>query len=152
MDLVIDVGNTNIVCGFFNSNKGDYRLKHFFRMSTPHLTTTDEFSARFNSLLAFHKLNDTAIEKAIFSSVVPSINHNITKMTNLYFNLDIIELGHSHFKEMAIEYDNPADLGQDRLLNVVASAKLYGTPCIVVDYGTAITLDVLSKDHRFMGG
>ncbi len=152
MNLTIDVGNTNIVCGFFDDKKDNYELKHFFRMSTPQLTTTDEFSSNFNNLLKFHKLDSIRIKKAILSSVVPSINHNITKMMNLYFNLNIIELNQYHFEELSVNYDKPSDIGIDRLINLTASGKLYGRPSIVVDYGTAITVDVLSASNQFLGG
>lgn len=152
MDLVIDVGNTNIVCGFFNQTRGDYELKHFFRLSTPHLTTTDEFSATFNSLLIFHKLTTVSIDRVIMSSVVPSINHNITKMMNLYFDLDVIELNTKHFSNITIRYDKHTDMGLDRIVNLIATATLYGKPCIVVDYGTAITVDALSAESVFLGG
>ena len=152
MHLVIDVGNTNIVFGFFDNQKGNYHLKHFFRMSTPQITTTDEFSSNFSNLLRFHKLEETPIHRTILSSVVPSINHNITKMMNLYFNLEVIELNKNHFKKVSIAYDKPSNVGIDRLINVTACSKLYGRPCIVVDYGTAITIDVLSVDSIFLGG
>ena len=152
MDLAIDVGNTTIMFGFFDSKKGNYDVKHFFRMSTPTLTTTDEFSTHFNGLLKFHRLDNIAINKSILSSVVPSINHNITKMMNLYFNCDVIELDKSHFKKMSIDYNTPSDVGIDRLVNVTAAKELYGVPAIVIDYGTAITIDVLSKDNVFLGG
>ena len=152
MNLTIDLGNTNIVCGFFGEEKGNYELKHFFRMSTPQLITTDEFSSNFYNLLRFHKLSNIPIKKAILSSVVPSINHNITKMMNLYFNLDIIELNRHHFSELSLDYDKPSDVGIDRLINLTAAGELYGKPAIVVDYGTAITVDVLSENNHFLGG
>ena len=152
MDLVIDVGNSNIVCGFFNEKKGDYRLIKSFRMSTPTIMTTDELSVNFKGMLTFNGLENIKIGRVMLSSVVPSINHNFSKMLDLYFGVELVEITYKFFKDFIIDYDKPTDMGMDRLVNLKAASVLYGTPCVVVDYGTAITIDACGEDHSFKGG
>ena len=150
--LVFDVGNSNIVVGFFEAAKASYHPKAFFKMSTPPDMTTDEFSVQFFNLLKFHRLDQQHIEKAMFSSVVPSLNHNITKMMNLHFDLDITQASKDYLNGWKLHYDKPGDLGMDRLINLKAAATLFGMPTIVIDYGTAITIDALNQGHEFLGG
>ena len=152
LHLVIDVGNTNIDFGFFEAEKGAHRIHKAFRMSTPKIATTDEFSVTFSNMLTFNKLEKIRIEKAIFCSVVPSINHNITKMMNLYFDLEVIEVNNNLIDSITVNYENPDDIGMDRLVNLKAASHLHGLPCLVIDYGTAVTIDALDGDGKFLGG
>jgi type III pantothenate kinase len=152
MILVLDVGNSNIVCGVFNDKKGDYALETTFRMSTLKNVTTDEYGIKLQSMLQSHGIKPKQITAAIFSSVVPSVNHNITKLMNVYFKKDIVLLNRTHFSDFSIHYDTPDDLGMDRLVNLKAAATLYGMPAMVVDFGTAVTIDVLDREKTYVGG
>jgi len=152
MHLVIDVGNTNIECGVFPAEKGAFDLKASFRLSTPKIITTDELAANLRSLLHYNGINHAHLTRAVFSSVVPPLNHNITKMMDSYFGLPITRITHQHFLDFTVQYEPATDVGIDRLVNIQAALALYGAPALVVDFGTATTLDVLTDDRRYIGG
>jgi len=152
MHLVIDVGNTNIVCGVFNAAPQDYRLKCTFRIGTNLDITTDELGVAMRNMLYFNNIDAHGITHAIFASVVPPINHNITKMMVLYFKKNIIELNRDKLPAVDIRYNTPEDVGMDRIINVRAAAKLYGVPAVIADYGTATTIDIIDAENTYIGG
>ena len=153
MDIVFDIGNSNIVCGIFSSEKGNYNIIKSFRLLTPSSqTTTDELAITIKSMLEHNEIEINNIKKSIFCSVVPSINHNLTKLMNLYFNLYIKQVKHADFNSLNINYNNINHLGIDRLTNIKAGEKLYGFPTIVIDFGTATTIDVVDEKLNYLGG
>lgn len=152
MHLVIDVGNTNIECGVFGAAKGAFDLLASFRLSTPRVTTTDEMAVEVREMLHYNGIDHARITKAAFASVVPPINHNITKMMDLYFKLPITRLTAQNIKDFSVSYEPPGDVGIDRLVNIQAALTLYGAPAIAVDFGTATTVDVLTADKEYIGG
>ncbi|BBM89721.1 type III pantothenate kinase [Spirochaetota bacterium] len=152
MYLTLDIGNSNIVGGIFSHKAGDYNVMHSFRLNTPSATTTDELALSIKSMLDHKRIEINDIKSAIFSSVVPSLNHNITKLMQLYFNIKIEIVTHKHFSTFIIHYKELEDLGLDRLVNIKAANTLFGSPCIVIDFGTAVTIDVLKQETEFIGG
>ena len=152
MHLVFDIGNTNIVCGVFNATKKDYEIKKNFRLVTPQSTTTDELAFNVINLLKQNGIEKNQIKSGIFCSVVPNLNHNITKMMNLYFDIDIKQVTFKLFNDFHIHYQDNEDLGMDRLINMKSGAALGKLPLIIVDLGTATTVDVLDLAKKYLGG
>ena len=151
--IAIDVGNTNIVCGIFSEEKENYKIENTFRLSTSNSVTTDELAFNVLSILSHQGIDFKQIKSGIFASVVPDVNHNITKMMNNYFDFEIpIFNQKAAAKSLGVLYEDVQSLGMDRLVNVKAVEKLYGTPSIIIDFGTAITVDVLSAESCFLGG
>lgn len=152
MYLTLEVGNSNIsICGF-SAEKHTHAYLFSSRLTTPKLTTTDQLALNIESILRKHAIQKKDIEKAIFSSVVPSLNHNITKLMNVYFNVNITQANHSHFKDIEISYGQIESLGIDRLLCMKAIKTTFAKPSIIIDFGTAITVNVLEKKDKFVGG
>ncbi len=152
MYLTLDVGNSNIVGAIFKYEHGAYEALHSFRLITPSSTTTDELALSIKGMLDYHKIPLHAIRAALFASVVPSLNHNITKLMQLYFNIEAETVTHEYFNDFTITYQDKESLGIDRLLNAKATAVLYGAPAIIIDFGTALTIDVLSAQTVYAGG
>lgn len=150
--LIVDVGNSNIVLGIFKEKKNQYDLVTSFRLVTPSFTTTDEMAIKIRDLLKYHKIPPEKIKRAVFISVVPSLNYNITKLLNLHFSIDTLEVRHDMFKDIFIDYKEKEDLGIDRLANLKAGSVLVGLPLIVIDFGTATTIDVLDEKKHYLGG
>ena len=152
MQIAIDIGNTNITCGLFSSEKKNYQLKTTFRISTPRIVTTDELTTTFKSILNQKGINMFEVKSGIFSSVVPELNHNFSKMMINHFNISILSVDHKMFSDMILNYDDSNAMGVDRLVNLKAASVLHGLPNIVIDFGTAITFDILSEKKEFLGG
>lgn len=148
MLLVIDVGNTNIVFGIFKGKK----LMYDWRISTEKDRTSDEYGLLFEQILKYHGLNSGEISNVIISSVVPPLMHTLPAMCNKYFNKEPIVVGPGVKTGMDIRYDNPKEVGADRIVNGVAGYEKYGGPLIIVDFGTAITFDAISKEGDYLGG
>lgn len=155
MDLVIDVGNSNLDCGVFKSEPGARDLLAHFRLSTPGVVTTDELAVTFRDLLHYNRIDAAGIKRTIFCSVVPPLNHNITKMMGSYFKQgaeNVLQVTTAMFPGWTIRYEKPDNLGIDRLVNLKAALTLAGGPVIVVDFGTATTVDAVDADKVFRGG
>jgi len=148
MLLTIDVGNTNTVLGVF---RGDQLIAHW-RLTTARAQTIDEYGVLTRNLFSIAGLNQEAITGVIISSVVPPVNWTLSEMSRIYFGKPalFVELGVK--TGMAVLVDNPAEVGADRIVNGVAAFHEYGGPCIVVDFGTAITFDVISARCEYLGG
>jgi len=149
--LVIDIGNTNIDCGLFNDTKNDYILLLSFRIATNKSMTTDEIGAIFSGILSTNNINLKLIKNAIFASVVPPLNHSIKKMSFKYFNIKIKEISKNKINNLKINYNTPDTIGMDRLVNSKAAVKIYSKNSIIVDFGTAITIDIV-KYNSYIGG
>jgi type III pantothenate kinase len=146
--LVIDVGNTNTVLGVF---QGD-TLRAQWRLTTSREQTADEYGILIHNLFALEKLPRAEISGIMIASVVPPLNAVLGEMARKYFQMEPIFLGPGTRTGMAIHYDNPQEVGADRIADAVAAYEKYGGPCIVVDFGTAITFDVISEKGEYLGG
>jgi len=147
MMLAIDVGNTNIVMGIF---AGEKLLAHW-RLTTREWTA-DEFGLLVKQLLADRGMDPAAIVDIVVSSVVPPLNPAIEGAGPAYFGCRPLFVGPGIKTGMPIRYDNPREVGADRIINAVAGYELYGGPLIIVDFGTATTFDVVSARGEYLGG
>jgi type III pantothenate kinase len=149
MLLVIDVGNTNTVIGVYD---GDI-LKHDWRIRTIRDTTADEFNILANSLFTDKNLNRAKIKKTIISSVVPSSVPILNAFCERYLNLTPTWINADLVKKlMPILYNNPNEVGADRIVNAIAAYKQYKTSMIIIDFGTATTFDIISSQGEYLGG
>jgi len=147
--LGIDVGNTNTVFGLFSdTNEGD--IIHHWRTSTQRDRTSDEMGVFLISFLNSASIAVSDVVGFIYSSVVPSFNPLLEKMTFDYFDRTAIKINHK-MVPLKIKYPNPSEIGADRLVNAVAANSLYGNDLIVIDMGTATTFCVLT-DSEYRGG
>lgn len=150
MILVIDIGNTNIVLGVYQQEK----LQHFWRLSTNHQATTDEYGAIIHNLFIRVGLAVTDIEGVIISSVVPAMVSTIQWLCHDYLYKTPLIVDASIVTGLNIRCDNPHEVGSDRLVNAVAAIDQYGgdIPLVVVDFGTATTFDVIDGKSNYLGG
>ncbi|MED4802179.1 type III pantothenate kinase [Bacillus atrophaeus] len=148
MLLVIDVGNTNTVIGVYH----DGELEYHWRIETSRHKTEDEFGMLLHSLFEYVGLMFEQIEGIIISSVVPPIMFALERMCKKYFHIDPQIVGPGMKTGLNIKYDNPKEVGADRIVNAVAAIKLYGSPLIVVDFGTATTYCYIDENKQYMGG
>jgi type III pantothenate kinase len=150
MLLTLDVGNTNTVLGLYRL-ASDELVTHW-RISTLRTQTADEYGVLFLNLFAMRKVEATEVSAIIISSVVPPLESTLRQMCERYFNLKPMFVEPGIKTGMPILVDNPTEVGADRLVNSVAAFGRYGGPCIVVDFGTATTFDVISAKGEYMGG
>lgn len=148
MLLTIDVGNTNTVLGVF---RGEELIANW-RLTTAREQTVDEYGVLTRNLFTLAGLDRDAITGVIISSVVPPVNWTLGEMSRVYFGKKALFVEMGVKTGMAVLVDNPAEVGADRIVNGVAAFHLYGGPCIVVDFGTAITFDVISAKGEYLGG
>jgi len=146
--LVIDVGNTNTVVGLFNGAS----LRAQWRLTTNREQTADEYGILVRNLFALDGIEPGQIAAVMIASVVPPLNAVLDEMARKYFRLTPLFLGPGMRTGMAIHYENPQEVGADRIANSVAAFEKYGGPCVVVDFGTAITFDVISAKGEYLGG
>jgi type III pantothenate kinase len=146
MLLAIDVGNTNIVIGVFLENRF-----LSFRLSTNLKTTQDEYCINLYNLFNLYSIKDKPYG-AIVSSVVPQIAPKIHKAVQTVFDVKAIEVGPGIKTGMPIKYDNPKEVGADRIVNAVGAYEEFKDALIVIDSGTAVTFDVISKKGEYIGG
>ena len=148
MVFVLDVGNSHIKCGLFEGDK----LKNSWRMATSVERTADEYGIRIMAFFKHAGCEPKDVRGIIISSVIPSINFTLQHMCALYFGRQAMCVGPGMKTGINILYDNPRELGSDRIVGAVAAYTLYGGPCIIVDFGTATTFGAVSKDGDFLGG
>lgn len=148
MLLVIDVGNTNTVLGVFV----DKELRAQWRLATIREQTADEYGILTRNLFTLDGIQSGQITGIMIASVVPTLNPVLDEMAEKYFRLKPLFLGPGTRTGMAIHYDNPQEVGADRIADSVAAYEKYGGPCIVVDFGTAITFDAISEKGEYLGG
>jgi type III pantothenate kinase len=148
MLLCIDVGNTNIVLGIFQDDK----LLNHWRIRTERDMTSDEIGALINNLFIPAKLEIKGIRDTIISCVVPPLLSAFKEFCLLYFDHDPMIVGPGIETGMPISYDNPKEVGADRIVNAVAAYQKYRTGLIVVDFGTATTFDYISPEGVYEGG
>lgn len=147
MILTLDIGNTNIKAGVFNGPE----LVDYWRISTDRTKSSDEYGILLLNLFAHSKI-DPAVDGIIMSSVVPTINFTIEHMCSNYFNQTPMQVVPGIKTGINLKYENPRELGSDRIANAVAVSTLYGGPSIFIDFGTATTYGVVSAKAEFLGG
>lgn len=148
MLLAIDVGNTNTVLGVFAKKE----LLAHWRLTTSRAQTADEYGILIRNLFSLEGLRPNQISGIIIASVVPPLNSLLEEMAQRYFGIEAMFLGPGIRTGMAIHYDNPSEVGADRIADAVAAFEKYGGPCVIVDFGTAITFDAISERGEYLGG
>lgn len=148
MLLVIDIGNTNIVFGVYDGDE----LTHYWRISSDTDRASDEYGLILRQLLNVNDLEYGDIDDVIIASVVPKLTHTIPTMCERYLNITPLIVGTGTKTGINIRYDNPKEVGADRIVNSVAGYEHYGGPLIIVDIGTAISFDVLNEKGDYLGG
>lgn len=148
MLLTIDVGNTNTVLGVF---RGEELVAHW-RLTTARMQTVDEYGVLIRNLFTLKELDPREVQGVIVSSVVPPMNWTLAQTSKIYFEQKAMFVEPGVKTGMAVLVDNPQEVGADRIVNGVAAFHKYGGPCIVVDFGTAITFDVISAKGEYLGG
>jgi type III pantothenate kinase len=148
MLLALDAGNTNITIGAYEGST----LTGRWRLRTIHDQTADEWGVLLRNLFALNSLNLADVDGIIIASVVPPIDSRLDEMSRRYFGREpkfVTPLADTGLK---ILYDNPREVGADRIVNSVAAYRKYGGPCVIVDLGTAITFDAVSAEAEYLGG
>ena len=148
MLLVVDVGNTQTHLGAYRGEE----LVHDWRFATVRESTSDELGARLRNLLALRDLGFADIDASILSSTVPQLRPEWTAMAARYLGHEMPVVGPGVRTGMPIRMDNPREVGADRLVNAVAALERLGGPCVVVDFGTAITYDCVGQAGEYIGG
>ncbi len=161
MLLVLDVGNTNTVLGVFarieepESDSGQARyglLVANWRVATIATQTVDEYGVLFRNLFSMDKIEVKGVHGIVVSSVVPPLDSTLRQVCERYFNTKPLFIEPGVKTGMPVLYENPAEVGADRIVNAVAAFEKYGGPCVVVDFGTATTFDCVSSKGEYMGG
>lgn len=147
MIIVFDIGNTNIKMGVFDGDN----LLDTLRMASAN-KTGDEYWLLIKDMLAVKSISPRDVEGVIIGSVNPKLNFTFEHMAETYFGIKPRIVGAGLKTGLRIMYDNPKELGADRVAGAVAAYRLYGGPCIVVDCGTATTFNVITADGEFLGG
>jgi type III pantothenate kinase len=146
--FVLDVGNTNTVLGVYDNQD----LKYHWRIETSRNKTEDEYGMVIKALLEHVGLSFTQFDGIIISSVVPPIMFALERMCLKYFGIKPLVVGPGIKTGLNIKYENPREVGADRIVNAVAGIHEYGAPLIIVDFGTATTYCYINEDKQYMGG
>jgi type III pantothenate kinase len=164
MLFVLDVGNTNTVLGVFDrvaeahphgetgGSERYERLVANWRVATRQGSTVDEYGVLFRNLFSMANLEATEIRGIVISSVVPPLDPVLRQVCERYFNSKPLLIEPGIKTGMPVHYDNPAEVGADRIVNAVAAFEKYGGPCVIVDFGTATTFDCVSAKGEYLGG
>jgi len=164
MLLVLDVGNTNTVLGVFarvakvhpggDADQSPHyeRLLANWRVATSRTSTVDEYGVLFRNLFSMAGLESKGIHAIVISSVVPPLDPVLRQVCERYFNQRPLFIEPGVKTGMPVLYDNPAEVGADRIVNAVAAFEKFGGPCVIVDFGTATTFDCVSAKGEYLGG
>jgi len=159
MLLVLDVGNPNTVLGVFAKFSSDAsavpkyeKLLANWRVTTRAAQTVDEYGVLFRNLFSMQQLDPRDIGGIMISSVVPPLDSTLSRVCERYFNQKPLFVEPGVKTGMPVLYENPAEVGADRIVNAVAAFEKYGGPCIVVDFGTATTFDCVTVKGEYQGG
>jgi type III pantothenate kinase len=157
MLLVIDVGNTNTVLGVFArstpaSGSNYDKLLANWRVTTRSAQTVDEYGVLFRNLFSMEQMQPKEIRGIIISSVVPPLDSTLRRVCERYFGQKPLFVEPGIKTGMPVLYENPAEVGADRIVNAIAAFEKYGGPCIVVDFGTATTFDCVTAKGEYQGG
>jgi type III pantothenate kinase len=148
MLLAIDAGNSNVTLAVYDGEQ----LLALWRLTTDVARTSDEYGAELRNLFRLADLDFRELQAIVIASVVPALNLTLQRVAETYFELTPIFVDHTTRTGLQINYDSPADLGADRIVDAVAAVAKYGAPCIVVDCGTATTFNVVNAAGEFVGG
>ncbi|MBE5766474.1 MAG: type III pantothenate kinase [Clostridiales bacterium] len=148
MILTLDIGNTNIKTALFDGEE----MKCYWRISTNRSMSSDEYGILLANLFHHNNIDMKLVTGIMMSSVVPSVNFTIEHMCRNYFNIEPLMVAPGIKTGINIKYDNPRELGSDRIANAVAAYELYGGPCIFIDFGTATSFGCVSAKGEFLGG
>lgn len=148
MILIMDVGNTNIKMALFEGQD----MNQYWRVSTNRMYTSDEYGMILHGLFSHAGLEMSCVKGIIMSSVVPTINFTLEHMCRDYFGIDPMLLAPGVKTGINLKYENPRELGADRIANAVAAQAEYGGPCIFIDFGTATTFGAIDASGAFAGG
>ena len=148
MLLALDVGNSNITIGVYDRRN----LISHWRLRTVHGQTADEWGILLRNLFALSSLDSPGVDGIIIASVVPPLDSSLAAMAQRYFQVEPLFVTPQTDIGMPIRYDDPNQVGADRLVNAVAAFQKYGGPCVVVDLGTTINFDVISAKGEYLGG
>ncbi len=160
MLLVLDVGNTNTVLGVYEARVGfapeaekspEHLIAHW-RVATVKTQTVDEYGVLFRNLFAMAGLQVEAVRGIIVSSVVPPLDSTLRQVCEKYFHLKPLFIEPGVKTGLPVHYDNPVEVGADRVVNSVAAFEKYGGPCVIVDFGTATTFDCVTRKGEYVGG
>lgn len=147
MLLAIDAGNTNITLGLF---KGE-ELVVLWRLQTEHEKSSDDYAAQLKELFSSAGIDLKEVRAVVVASVVPLLNQTLQRVADANFQLTPLFVDHEN-AGLKIFYDQPSDLGADRIVDAVAAVAKHGAPCIVVDFGTATTFNAINASGEFIGG
>ena len=148
MILTLDIGNTNMKTALFDG----MNMVQYWRLSTNRNRTSDEYGMALMNLLHHNGVAPEQVEGIMMSSVVPQINFTIEHMCRNYFGMEPMKIEPGVKTGINIKYENPRELGSDRIANAVAAYELYGGPCITIDFGTATSFGAISAKGEFLGG
>lgn len=148
MIICLDVGNTNIKYALFDGEE----LKMSFRVATEHKKTSDEYGGQLISILKNNGVEVGMIEGGIISSVVPPLDYTLERMCRTYLGFKPMLLAPGLKTGLNLRVDNAKEVGADRVVNNVAAVRKYGSPLIIIDFGTATTFNVIDKKSEFVGG
>ncbi|NBG89684.1 type III pantothenate kinase [Isachenkonia alkalipeptolytica] len=148
MLLVIDIGNTNVVLGVYRGKE----LVDFWRIGTDKDKTSDEYSVLIDQLFSYKGLERRKVKDVIISSVVPDLMHSLENTVIKLFGVNPLIVGPGVKTGMNVKYDNPRQVGADRIVNAVAAYEKYNGPLIVIDFGTATTFCAISSQGEYLGG
>ena len=146
MLLAIDAGNTNIKLGLFQGAE----LLANWRLATDRSRTADEYGNDVRGLFA--GMDVKQVEAIVITCVVPQLHDTLRMMSERYFELTPLFVDHTTKTGLTILYDNPSELGADRIVNAVAAVEKYGAPCVVIDFGTATTFNAINSKREYLGG
>ena len=148
MLLAIDIGNTNVVVGVFDREA----MAANWRVGTNAQITADEYAMTFKDLFGFAGLEFRQVTGVVISSVVPTILPVMVEMARKYFRIEPMIVTHGIKTGITIRYENPKELGADRIVNAAAAYKMFGGPLIIVDFGTATTFCAVTREGEYLGG
>jgi len=148
MLLVIDAGNTNTSLGVY---RGQELIAHW-RLTTNPGRTVDEYGMHARNLFELAQVDFKAIDAIAIASVVPPLNYTLKRMAEVYFHITPLFIDETTDTGLRILYEPASDVGSDRIVDAVAAIKKYGTPCIVVDFGTATTFNAINSKGEYLGG
>ena len=148
MVILLDIGNTNIKIGALENGK----IVKTWRIASDHTKTADEFGMMFLDLLSTHNYTFKDVDGIIMSSVAPALNYTIEHMCKYYTGKKPIIVNKDLKMNIDIKYLVPEELGADRIVNSVAAYEIYGGPCVIVDFGSATTFNLISDKGEFLGG
>ena len=148
MLFTIDVGNTNIKTALFDGPE----MVHYWRLSTTRKYTSDEMGVMISQLFDHEGIDKKQVTGIVMSSVVPTVNFTVEHMCREYFGMDPMAVGPGVKTGIDIKYENPREIGSDRICNALAAFSLYGGPCVYIDFGTATTFGALDAKGSLLGG